>query len=1130
MLFTPIYIAMTFIKSWRIRSFRARLLEFLSGNTSVAFCKVPENAAETPTLSSKLCTNPKNAYLCDLLDYTNATRICSMKPAQCIEISDWVTCAGGLPLGSEEQPSVIEFDVEVLLECEMEPHDLSANHLITLDSMGLPVAWKASSHLAIVLKTNIENLSAAGFHFVGSDEFLIDHKLPVVRIQTVKLTGEPNKATDASMRSLRSDIQHGLKNPPGEFHWPVHAALLRKLSKVVDVKSECNSAVIEMNGGSSNMVDTTTISKKTVSLADVSVNTTKSLTEDDEKDTFAAEPIKTPNKSPERKAKPQEEIVVENVTVEIQHNITPKKSSLKLDLKKGTSCLSASLLNISSQIKSVTTHKRIVSSSGPKKSQPQIESCPVKEDSKGSPSHGRPKSAKTSRPLVNTKSPNILIYSDSIAARDNLEASLRKVLDADRYTIYSVTRDALETGAWRGRCALVAVAGCVGRAAPLLLAHLLDGGRLLALCSDLLHAVLPYYKTAEVRENEVVQFTFDKWKSVKMKHHIFCYQASPAKKQFSTESDRQASQEANIYGPSKYTGHPGHELDIQVLASEETWRTPSLLQATDLTNSGVAIFSQVQYFMLYTVRYTGHLGHELDIQVLTSEETWRTPSLLQATDFTNSGVAIFSQVQYFMLYTVRYTGHLGHELDIQVLTSEETWRTPSLLQATDLTNSGVAIFSQVQYFMLYTVRYTGHLGHELDIQVLASEETWRTPSLLQATDLTNSGVAIFSQIHLEADPCDYLADEGVKSNEARLEIIHKILGDILNLHVREPREITQPDYSRGFFLGNHVQKLALVEGWCSGGAADGGRLQALPGLALQWCLRGDKEARAPAADFLPVHVYECPDHFSTVEYFDNLTSKELGRLVIYADMLTTTNAVTGGPPLAHGVAAVARRQTLGRGRGGNAWITVPGQACISLQVWRKISPTLPLVQHAAALAAVRAVRALPAYEHLDIRIKWPNDIYYGREVKIGGTTTTANVTGDNVVCNIGTGVNISNIVPTTCVNQIIEQHNKQHGTTLAPMTIEKFLARYCSQLERILEYIDSDGGVDAFREQYYQYWLHDNEKIQVRREGESSPVAGTVVGVDEAGWLRVLTVAGDVTVAPDGNTFDLMTGLVAPRL
>lgn len=67
-----------------------------------------------------------------------------------------------------------------------------------------------------------------------------------------------------------------------------------------------------------------------------------------------------------------------------------------------------------------------------------------------------------------------------------------------RYTVYSVSAASLLGGAWRGRAALVAVAGCAGRAAPLLLAHLLDGGRLLALCSDLLHTVLPHYKTAEV--------------------------------------------------------------------------------------------------------------------------------------------------------------------------------------------------------------------------------------------------------------------------------------------------------------------------------------------------------------------------------------------------------------------------------------------------------------------------------------------------------------------------------------------------------------------------------------------------------------------------------------------------------
>ncbi|RVE44405.1 hypothetical protein evm_010935 [Chilo suppressalis] len=977
MLFTPIYIAMTFIKTWRIRSFRARLLEFLSGNTSVAFCKVPENAAETPTLSSRLCTNPKNAYLCDLLDYTNATRICSMKPMQCIEINDWVSCAGGLPLGSDDQSPVTDLDVEVLFECEMEPNESSSEQdITTLESMGQPVAWKAGSHLAIVIKTNIENLSAIGFNFVGG-EFVIDHRLPVVRVQTVQLSGEPNKATDPAMRSLRSEIQHGLKQSFNVFQWPVHAALLRKLSKVVDIKSDTRNSTVEMNGGTEAPLDTAIPNKRHITLADVSVNTGKSLNADDEvlkpeEATINLEIVqKPPDKSPEKHATTDEkvgkpdEVVFDNVTVEIQHNITPKKSSLRLDLKKGTSQLSTSLLNISSQIKSVTTHKRIVST---KKPQPVVEACSqVKEDSqKESPSQqSTPKSAKCSRPLVNTKSPNVLIYSDSIAARDNLEASLRKVLDCDRYTLYSVTRETLETGAWRGRASLVAVAGCVGRCAPLLLAHLLDGGRLLALCSDLLHTVLPYYKTAEVRENEVVQFSYDKWKSVKMKHHIFCYQASPAKKQFSTETDRQ---------PSKYTGHPGHELDIQVLASEETWRTPSLLQATDLTNNGIAIFSQ---------------------------------------------------------------------------------------------------------------------------------------------------------IHLEVDPSDYLGEEGVKSNEARLGIIHKIIGDTLGLHVKDPKEVSHIEYTRGFFLGNHVQKLSLMEQWCPPSEAP--RVQKLGDIRIQWCLRGETPIEPPSSNFLPVYVYECPDNFSTVEYYDNLTSRSLGRVVIYTDIVTTTMDLVG-VPLGHGVAAVARRQSHAVGRRGNTWLSPVGQAVMSLQIWQKMSPTLPLVQHAAALAAVRAIRSIPAYEHLDIRIKWPNDIYFGREVKIGGTITLANCMADNVIITVGTGVNISNSIPTICLNDIIAQHNRKHGTSLPYITVERFLARYCSELERTLDYMTTEGGVEAFLEQYYQYWLHSDEEIRVQTEGgNASIVHGKVEGVDEAGWLIVRTNGSTLRLEPDGNTFDIMAGLVAPK-
>lgn len=50
-----------------------------------------------------------------------------MKPTQCIEISDWVSCSGGLPLGTSDLSPVTDLDVDVLFECEMDPHEGSSN-------------------------------------------------------------------------------------------------------------------------------------------------------------------------------------------------------------------------------------------------------------------------------------------------------------------------------------------------------------------------------------------------------------------------------------------------------------------------------------------------------------------------------------------------------------------------------------------------------------------------------------------------------------------------------------------------------------------------------------------------------------------------------------------------------------------------------------------------------------------------------------------------------------------------------------------------------------------------------------------------------------------------------------------
>lgn len=83
---------------------------------------------------------------------------------------------------------------------------------------------------------------------------------------------------------------------------------------------------------------------------------------------------------------------------------------------------------------------------------------------------------------------------------------------------------------------LVVIYGNIGNEiSTQLVDYMVRGGKLLVLCSDLLHILLPTFKTAEVRENELVRFSYGKWKNVRMMHHIFCYQPSPVKTKFSEE-------------------------------------------------------------------------------------------------------------------------------------------------------------------------------------------------------------------------------------------------------------------------------------------------------------------------------------------------------------------------------------------------------------------------------------------------------------------------------------------------------------------------------------------------------------------------------------------------------------------
>lgn len=226
-----------------------------------------------------------------------------------------------------------------------------------------------------------------------------------------------------------------------------------------------------------------------------------------------------------------------------------------------------------------------------------------------------------------TKPPNVLVYSESNDCRANVIATIRNILHPDRYTIYELKTEQLKTTYWFDITTLLIVCGQTSpQVGAILMEYFLCGGKMLCLCSDVLNMVLPIYRTAEVRESELVQFSYSRWHKIQLMHHIFCYHRSPIKKHFSLEADEQFD------GPPKpYVQTVDEQVVDEVFSNDE-----EIVCCRLLTCPGSIDFKDLR----------GDV-HRLVVKVLGTEETWNTPSLILATDTCCSGIALFSQVFSF---------------------------------------------------------------------------------------------------------------------------------------------------------------------------------------------------------------------------------------------------------------------------------------------------------------------------------------------------------------------------------------------------------------------------------------------------------------------------------------------------
>ncbi|CAN8197033.1 unnamed protein product [Coccothraustes coccothraustes] len=409
--------------------------------------------------------------------------------------------------------------------------------------------------------------------------------------------------------------------------------------------------------------------------------------------------------------------------------------------------------------------------------------------------------------------------------------------------------------------------------------------------------------------------------------------------------------------------------------------------------------------------------------------------------------------------------------------------------------------------------------------------------IVHLTHGSSGGEAILAQAHLELDSnsMDVQTEEDFNllkmSNSKRCEVLREIL-TCLGLSC-EPSGV--PELTPLHLLSPDEEiHLAFLK-WLEGNVdAEGLRASSKVSLKFVSSCEPKVEVTPSLVPVITEMGSFSSEHFSLQTYQQHLQTKKLGKILLFTEVTTTTMNLLDGLmfelPEEMGLIAVAVRQTQGKGRGGNVWLSPMGCALstlhISIPLHSNLGQRIPFIQHLVSLAVVEAVRSIPGYEDIELRVKWPNDIYYSDLMKIGGVLVNSTLIETTFHILIGFGFNVNNSNPTICINDLIAKFNREEGTELEPLSADCLIARTVTVLERLIE-VFQEKGPNGVLPQYYKYWVHSGQQVRLR--SEDGPLAW-IVGVDDYGYLQVHQEGRGVeSVHPDGNSFDMLRNLIVPK-
>ncbi|KAI4307316.1 hypothetical protein L6164_030518 [Bauhinia variegata] len=274
------------------------------------------------------------------------------------------------------------------------------------------------------------------------------------------------------------------------------------------------------------------------------------------------------------------------------------------------------------------------------------------------------------------------------------------------------------------------------------------------------------------------------------------------------------------------------------------------------------------------------------------------------------------------------------------------------------------------------------------------------------------------------------------------------------------------------------------------------------------------------------------ENFEFDLFLSSLSTDKFGRLLIWSPRLSSTHDVVSHNfcELPAGTVCVADVQMKGRGRSKNIWESPLGCLLFSFTLQMEDGRVVPLVQYVVSLAITEAIKDICDKNGLpcvDVKIKWPNDLYLNG-LKVGGILCTSTYKSKKFNVSAGIGLNVNNEKPTTCLNTIL----RELSVEAYQFRREDVLAAFFNKFEKFYDLFVNQG-FQTLEELYYKTWLHSGQRVIVQEKNEDKVVQHvvTIQGLTSSGFL--LAVGDDNQMCelhPDGNSFDFFKGLVRRKL